>query len=147
MKSAASLSIARPDGRPAPPAELSDRQKAIWVEITTSKPDAWFDAGTFPLLRALVAHAETLELLECEMAGLGDLDDDADRRYWICKLLPMRALETGCIASLSTKLRLTPQSRYTPQRAAGAASRYTPRPPGENRFNKIALKPRGAKKK
>jgi hypothetical protein len=39
------------------------------------------------------------------------------------KLLAMAARESGVIASLSTKMRLTPQSRYQPGRAATEAAK------------------------
>ena len=132
-KSAASLAIAVPElGRRAPPPHtLTDRQRALWLQIVSSKATDWFPAETHPLLAALVAHIETFELLEREFRGLDKVDTD-DRLSWLDRLSRLRDRESRAIATLSTKLRLTNQARYTPK-AAGTASKRTGPAPWETR--------------
>lgn len=128
-KSVASLSVARPEfgGKAPPPHTLSDRQRALWLQIVNSKPAGWFTDDTQPMLAALVAHIETFELLEREFRGVNSLDT-ADKLGWLEKLARMRERESRAIASLSTKLRITQQSRYTPKAASTATKRTTPAP-------------------
>lgn len=128
-KSAASLAVARPElgRRASPPHTLSDRQRALWVQIVAAKPADWFPPETHPMLAALVAHIETFELLEREFRGL-DRVDTLERVSWLDRLSRLRDRESRAIATLSTKLRLTNQARYTPKAAGTAAKRAGPAP-------------------
>ena len=101
---------------PAAPRGLSKRQRALWRDICRSKPPGWWDAATLPLLAALVRHAETAELLQAQFDQLGDLASPAALAR-LERLSSMRDREAKALASLSTKLRLTPQSRYEPRAA------------------------------
>jgi hypothetical protein len=132
-KSAASLAVARPElgNKASPPHALSERQRALWLQIVSAKPADWFSPETHPMLAALVAHIETFELLEREFRGL-DKVDTAERLVWLDRLSKLRERESRAIATLSTKLRLTNQSRYTPK-AAGTASRRTGPAPWETK--------------
>jgi hypothetical protein len=137
-RSAASLAVARPElgSKASPPHALSERQRALWLQIVKSKPAEWFGPETHPMLAALVAHVETFELLEREFRGLEKVDT-ADRLAWLDRLSKLRDRESRAIATLSTKLRLTNQSRYTPKAAATASRRTSPAPwemkaPGAN---------------
>ncbi|MCB4365747.1 hypothetical protein KIH07_18580 [Hydrogenophaga taeniospiralis] len=133
-QSAASLSVATPSlgARPPPPRELSDRQKALWLQYTACKPVGWFTDESLPLLVALVAHVEGFEVLEREFRAVTDLAD-IDKLKWYDQLAKLRQRESAAIASLSTKLRLTPQSRYTPQSAATASQRRPGSAPWETK--------------
>jgi hypothetical protein len=55
------ISVATPilpgKGRPPPPADLSERERQIWIGVVESRPLNFFDAGTLPLLRAFCLHA------------------------------------------------------------------------------------------
>ena len=105
-----------PAAFPAAPRGLSRRQRALWRSIAASKPPTWWDAATLPLLAALVAHAETLEHLQAQFDQLGDLSTPAALAH-LEQLSRLRDREAKALASLSTKLRLTPQSRYEPRAA------------------------------
>ena len=114
--------------RPDPPAGISARQKALWREIVRSKSPDWFDAGSLPILRALVGHIETLEQVQARFTVPVDLSD-TDGLSLLDKLSRLRDRESKAVASLSVKLRLSTQSRYTPQAAATAARAHgEPRP-------------------
>ncbi len=143
-KSAASLSIMSPalGSRSPPPANLSGRQKALWIQITAAKPADWFGQDTLPMLTALVAHIETFEVIEREFVGLEKLDQ-IEKLTWLEKLCRLRDRESKAITSLSTRLRLTQQSRYTPQAAATASRRASgPRPWEEpNPFDNNGIRP------
>ena len=124
-KPSSSLTVENPEHgrRPPPPSALSDRQKSLWVQITAAKPPDWFGPDTWPLLWALTAHTETFEDIQRELGCLDDLDPPV-KRYWLDRLTKMRERETRAIASISTKLRLTQQSRYTPGAANTASKRH-----------------------
>lgn len=124
-RSVASLAITPVPYReptPVPPTSLSPAEAAVWVRLVQSKPRGWFDDGGRPLLDALARHIVTFEMLAGQMSGL-DLSDEAQLERFD-KLAGMRDRESRQIRSLSTSLRLSPQSRYTPQAAATAAYRH-----------------------
>jgi len=119
----------RIDNRPEPPADIPALQQEFWRAIVASKPADWFDAGSLPLLRALVGHIATLEQIEIQFAAPLNLSEDG--LSILDKLSRLRDRESRALASLSTKLRLTIQSRYTPQSAATAARGGGTRKPWE----------------
>ena len=123
-KSAAALAIvpafAR-DQRPEPPAELTAEQAQTWQDIVASMPSDWFRAGTHVLLSQFCRHVATSRILADQINAfqLEWLElKDGMRRY--DRLLAMHDRESKAMSSLATKLRLTQQSRYTPQAAATA---------------------------
>jgi hypothetical protein len=99
-------------------------QQELWRQVVSSEPaDQFKTAALRQLLRVFCQHVGTAQ-------ALAKLIDDF-RQEWLCAddglaryevLLKLRDRETKAAASLATKLRLTNQSRYTPQ-AAGTASR------------------------
>ena len=123
-KSAASLSVALPSlgARPSPPSSLSARQKALWTQIVGSLPSSWFGDENLHVLSALVAHIESFELIEREMRGATDLGD-TEKLTWYDKLSKLRERESRAVASMSTKLRITQQAKYSTRAAATAAER------------------------
>lgn len=145
-KSAASLAVVTPidpKRHPPVPPTLSPRQQVLWSDIVRSKPVDWFDSGSLPILQALTAHIETLERIEGQFLDLGDLTD-GDQLDRLDKLSRLRDRESKAVATLSAKLRLTQQARYTAQSAATAARRGGggPRPwetndPDERFFNRF----------
>jgi hypothetical protein len=125
-KSAASLAVVRSlaDARPAAPASLTEPQGDTWRAIVNRMPADWFRVETHGLLAAYCQHASAA----VAMAGMIDSfqpewwrDDDGLKRF--DKLLAMRERETKAMASIATKLRMTPQARYTPHGAATAAKK------------------------
>ncbi len=124
-KSAAELATITSTGiavtrRPEPPAHLGDDAAEIWRSITNSLPADWFSPGTLPLLEALcgltVSQRCTLRALQVAERG----GDDFDRESWE-KLQKQLGEVSGRIATLATRMRLTPQSRYGARGADTAA--------------------------
>ncbi len=124
-KSAAELSAISGAGielhrRPDPPEHMSDEATAIWRAVVNSLPADWFTSGTLPLLEAFcgltISQRCTLKALQVAERG----DDDFDRESWE-KLQKQLGEVSGRIATLATRMRLTPQSRYGARGADTAA--------------------------
>ncbi len=121
-KSAASLAIVAGsiDGRPRAPEDLTDCQREVWDRTVSNEAADVFRTATLQqLLKEYCRHVASAEKLAgmieaMEAVPINDLGD-YDR------LLKMRDRETKALADKATKLRLTNQSRYTPQAAATAA--------------------------
>ena len=135
-KSAAALSVVAGsiDGRPQPPADLTTFQKELWQRTVAAEPLEQFrTAALQQLLREYCRHAEAAHILAGEIDTFDAAwlaDEDGLKRY--DRLLAMRDRETKAVADKATKLRLTNQSRYTPQAAATAAKHSgAPRKPWE----------------
>lgn len=97
--------------RAQPPDYLTDQQAAVWQEMFASRPLGYFAQSDAPLLAALcVATSEHRRLAH-------ELEDETDLSILsrVSRLMDMHAAR---ITSISTRLRLTPQSRYTPELAA-----------------------------
>jgi hypothetical protein len=118
--------------RPAPPPEFDEREAKTWTKITRSLPPDWF-AGSQPLLTELCRHIRLSDDLIADAARARSVVDelrktqaptsklllDAAKQYRT--LLRLHALQSQQIGVLSTRLRLTPQSRYDKSVAAVAA--------------------------
>lgn len=124
-RSAASLSVVAGsiDGRPQPPADLTKFQRELWQRTVAGEPLEQFRTATLQqLLREYVRHCEASNVLADQIDNFDPawlVDEEGLKRF--DKLLTMRDRETKAIADKATKLRLTNQSRYTPQAAATAA--------------------------
>jgi hypothetical protein len=98
--------IARGPGmqRPTPPEEFGEPERAIWQRIVDACPPDFFGAECLPLLARLAMLIVMSEELEAKLrAEKYRLDKDDTRAY----------LDTlKQVANITTKLRLTPQSRY-----------------------------------
>jgi hypothetical protein len=105
-----------PGNRMEPPSELSDEQKAEWLRITAELPSSWFTAENVPLLAQLCRHITYARYL----AGLIEIDRGLPPDQWdwerLKDLLAAHRGESGAMVQLSTKLRLTNQSRYIERR-------------------------------
>ena len=111
---------------PPPPAHLTAEQAEIWHSVVRTKPADWFSADNLPLLLSYCKHISQARLLDSaidvyELRWL-DTEEGVNR---LDKLVGMRCKVSGKIESLATKMRLTQQSKYQPQRAASEA-RKTP---------------------
>jgi hypothetical protein len=105
--------------RLAPPRELSDPQRAIWLATVNSKPAEWFGEEHVPLLVEYVRHVVTADLLTRQIDAIDPLwmdDDDGLMRF--NRLLAMRARESALITTLARNMRLTQQSIYRANKAA-----------------------------
>jgi len=125
-KSAAELTTISGSGlaitrRPEPPAYLSEDAAEIWRSIVNSLSADWISPGSLPLLEALcgLTISQRYALMALQRIEEG-ADSEFDIEEW-------RGLQRQCgdlsarIAALATRLRLTPQSRYTPATAARRA--------------------------
>lgn len=128
-KSAAALSVVAGaiDGRPKAPDYLTERQRGIWERtVANEAADMFRTAALQQLLADYCRHRESAERLSSLIDA--DADTSAAEGYTLeemDRLMKMRERETRAAADKATKLRLTNQSRYTPQ-AAATASRKAP---------------------
>jgi hypothetical protein len=132
-----------PGKRRSPPAELDAREAKIWRRVTERLPSDWFAAGSGVMLQELCRHirhaddlAADLALARAEIEQVKAEPKRDPRRKLLLEalkeyraLLRAHALQTQQIGTLSTRLRLTPQSRYAPSTAkAKAATSAYPAP-------------------
>jgi hypothetical protein len=125
--------------RPAPPPELNAREAEIWTDITGRLPADWFKASG-PLLKELCRHIRLGDRLSEDIArAQAALDELRQRAEPPTKLLAeatkeyrallrMHGLQSTRVGTLSTALRLTPQSRYRADAAKVRASEATSYP-------------------
>lgn len=129
-KSTASLTVlpVQPLAHITVPNGLSAAEAALWREVVDSKPAEWFGPDSAPLLVEYVRAKITCDQLdELVKKALGADDSQATEAA-----LRARDREAKRLAMLGTKLRLTQQSRYTPQAAATANKRAGMRRPWES---------------
>jgi hypothetical protein len=121
--------------RTPPPTDLTPTQRKIWRELVAAVDRDWFNDVT-PLLTELVAHIdfaamlrEGIEQVRGRLAELelGSKEHKALSRQ-LAGLLRAHGMQSSSIASLSTKLRLTPQARQSARRADQVRARTGPRP-------------------
>jgi hypothetical protein len=124
-----------PSKRERPPKDLTPKQQAIWREYTADLDRDWF-SDTHHLLKELVCHidyarmiAGAIEQVRAKLVELplGSKEERAMSRQ-LASLLRMHGKQSSSIASLSTKLRLTPQSRQSARRADQVRNRTGARP-------------------
>lgn len=116
--SGASLTVV-PSGLPerlVPPSDLTPEQCARWRGVVDSKPHDWFGPDSAPLLKEYVRAEAMCDLLAFQIEAALKGGEQGE----VKALLDMRDKESKRLTSLATKLRLTQQSRYTPQAAATA---------------------------
>ena len=119
-KSAAALAVipSVTEYRPPPPEGLTETEADQWRRIVNRLPHGWFPVETHALLAATLKH-QTAHRVLCGLIEEFDVTllkvDLGVDHYG--KLLAMRERESRAMAGLAVKLRLTPQSRYTPATA------------------------------
>ena len=113
------VSLSPPSVHLLPPEGLTDEQAQVWRTVVESRSADFFSEDAAPLLEEYCRVVVMCRLLAVEIeAGIAGGDSGA-----LKALLDMRDKESRRMASLATKLRLTNQSRYTPQAAATAAKK------------------------
>jgi hypothetical protein len=131
-----------PGQRPPPPEELEPDQQLEWEAITARLPTDWFTGENIPMLKELCRHTTYARELAgqimkvraeiqavmgqsaAETAGSMEVAErkiQAGLRDELCRLLRSHGYQTERIGNLSTKLRLTKQSRYDASSAYRAA--------------------------
>lgn len=113
------VNLSPPSVHLLPPEGLTDEQAQVWRAVVESRSADFFSEDSAPLLEEYCRVVVMCRLLAVEIeAGVAGGDAGA-----LKALLDMRDKESRRMASLATKLRLTNQSRYTPQSAATAAKK------------------------
>jgi phage terminase small subunit len=127
-KSAASLSVVAslPAAmqRPEPPEDLSSEQAEEWRAVVARMPAGWFTRETHQVLATYCRHVVNARRLAAAIEDFKPAwlaDDDGLKRY--DKLLAMADREGKALTMTATRLRLTPQARYTAGAAATAANK------------------------
>jgi hypothetical protein len=124
-----------PNERESPPEDLTPRQREIWIGIVADLDRDWF-SDTRPLLTELVAHIDyagelrrAIERVRDRLAEMpaGSAEEKALSRQ-LASLLRQHSRQSSSIAHLSTKLRLTPQTRQSARRADQVRRRTGRRP-------------------
>ncbi len=114
-------------GKARAPEELTARQKEIWQKVALTEPVVFFNTESMRLLLAAYCrHIESSEIVTVAIDSFKPeylANEDGADRYG--KLLKIRDQESRAAATCATKLRMTNQSRYTPQ-SASTASRNAP---------------------
>lgn len=101
-----------------PPDGLSEAQGKIWTEIVSSKPPGWFGRDSAALLESYCIAVDRRRFVTAQIERHFGLKRQNVDKY--AQLLELERRQTATISSLSTKMRLSQQSRYTPQAAATA---------------------------
>lgn len=100
--------------RPEPPKDLTEYQQEIWQAITSTKPPEWFEADTYPILRAYCVAAQRHKDISAALNAM-KVDDREARELMRSEDMYAKQLKT-----LGVSMRLTQQSRYTPMAASTA---------------------------
>lgn len=111
--------------RPDPEDGLTEEEAEIWIETVASEPSDFFNTAALRgLLKDYCRHRAASEKIS-EVINVFKTDwlKNAEGAGRYKDLLKMRDAEARAAADKATKLRLTNQSRYTPQ-AASTASRH-----------------------
>lgn len=113
------IQVASPNVHLAAPSGLTPEQAEIWRLTVNARSADFFGEDSVPLLEEycrVVVMCRTLAV-QIEAAMVGGEGGE------LKALLDMRDKESRRLTSMATKLRLTNQSRYTPQAAATAAKK------------------------
>ena len=122
------------DGRPQAPSDLTEFQREVWDRTVANEAAETFrTAALQQLLKEYCRHVQSADRL-ARMIQATERQDvlTADDLEDLERLLRMRDKETKALADKATKLRLTNQSRYTPQAAGTAAKKSTERKPWQS---------------
>ena len=134
-KSAAELTTITTDGvaltrRPDPPAYLGDDAAALWRATVNSVAADWFSPGALSLLEALCGLAVSQRYTLRALQRIEDGSEEFDLTQW--RRVQRQLGEVSArVSALATRLRLTPQSRYTPATAARRGRGHDSPPPWE----------------
>lgn len=109
--------------RPKPPADLDKRQKQIWTQVTSGLPAEWFSPETLGLLRDYCEHQATFERMSeyINNSALPGEYEEAEgleplKVTDLVRLTKAREVESRAAMSLATKMRITQQSTYHPEK-------------------------------
>ena len=100
--------------RPEPPIDLTPEQRIEWIQVVNSLPATWFPQETLGVLAQYCKHCVTAKHVSELIKDLESQDHidipDYDR------LLKMQERESRIMVSLATKMRMTQQATYHPEK-------------------------------
>jgi hypothetical protein len=102
-----------------PPDDLTPEQKMEWYRVTAEVPATWFTAENGPLLAQLCRHICNARFIAGLIEVAKGLPPDQFEWAPLQEMFQALRAESGAIVQLSTKLRLTNQSRYVERRTPG----------------------------
>jgi hypothetical protein len=97
-----------------PPKNLPREKKAIWNRTVDAMPPGWFGPENEHLLRAPCCHMATADVLAAKLVPAREAND-LER---VDMLAAMHSRESKAVADLSTKMKLTPRSRMSQEKAS-----------------------------
>src|SRR4051794_12129128 len=102
-----------------PPAELTDAQSKVWMDVVASMPGHWSTRAAYPILIAFCRHVCRARLLEMQIGKFEPEWTGADGGLErLDKLRCMAERETRAITACARAMRLTPQAQMHPRTAA-----------------------------
>lgn len=124
-KSTASLAVVPRTAieRPLPPPGLSETEAALWSRVTATKPPEWFLADVLPVLTGYVRASVKADGLAAALSKFKGVPSNPIKFRRYIEINKAHDQAERLVATLGTKLRITPQSRYTSQAAATAQAK------------------------
>lgn len=126
-KSAASLAVAKPQSETVvqadAPYDLTDEQAEVWRATLGSLPPDWVEIGAHPALAAYCRTTTTLRRLG-QLIAQAEADSEFNPREYL-DLVKAHGAQSQVIKTLSTALRLTPQTRQRADAAGPKARGFT----------------------
>ena len=118
----AALAIAESSGitsqeRPDPPVDLTTEQRIEWILVINAVPAEWFQPETHGLLAQYCKHVVAAKHVAELIQELEKGDEINISEY--DKLLKMQERESRVIMSLATKMRISQQATYSPEKTKG----------------------------
>ena len=109
--------------RPAPPPALDAERQALWAAVVQAMPAGWFRREHWELLAMYCGHYQEWLRLDAEVAKVWE--QATDKQGVNTDLLEvwqrMRDRERRAFSDLATKMRLTQQASYHPEKGKGPA--------------------------
>jgi hypothetical protein len=96
------------------PDKMRPQERAVWHSIVDAMPSGYFGPENAHLLKMLCSHVVTAEVVAAELAAARDADDMEK----VGTLSAIHARTSLTIGNLSTRLKLTPKSRYSQEQAS-----------------------------
>lgn len=119
MASTATNLTAVPSVHLLPPESLTPEQATVWRETVECRSAEFFGPDAVPMLEEYCRVVTMCRLLALQIEATLAGGEPGELKV----LLDMRDKESRRMSSLATRLRLTNQSRYTPQAASTAAKK------------------------
>ncbi len=105
------------------PYDLTDEQAEIWRATLASLPPGWIEVGAHPTLAAYCRTETTLRRLG-QLIAQAETEGDFDPAYYM-NLVKTHGSQAQVIKTLSTALRLTPQTRLRAEAAGRRAGGFS----------------------